>query len=716
MVQGHGKAELRQARAAGRFLLLSAFVFSIFVNLLMLTGPLFMLQVYDRVLGSRSEETLVALAVLVMALYGLMGLLDYARGRVLARVGARFQATLDPRVFDAVLARTREAAPGTAQATGLRDMATIQQMFASPAMLALFDVPWTPIFLGVIFIFHPWLGWLATAGGAVLIAATLLNNWMTRRRMLAAQVAQARAQSFSDEIQRGHETVRGQGMAAAVARRWMTMREGALADTVAAADWQGFFGAFTKAFRLMLQSAILGLGAWLVLRGEMTAGAIIAGSVMMGRALAPIEQSIGQWALVQQSLAAWKALASLLETTPPAPEVMRLPRPEAHMRLAGVSVLNAPGGKPALLGITLDIRPGTVLGVIGRSGSGKTTLARTMLGLARPVQGEVRLGGATLDQYAPADLGAYIGYLPQDVMLFTGTVEENIARMGHEIDSAEVVRAAQRARAHELILNLPDGYRTRLDGRDIRLSGGQRQRIGLARALYGDPVMLILDEPNSALDHEGSEALNQAVRDFRASDRVVVLMTHRPIAIQECTRLAVIDQGRITAEGPRDEIVKTMLRNAGDVQRTVGGAGAAPEARGGPGPTGRTAQPGRPQPGAPAQPGPDQTDPVQPDPVQPVPAQPDPVHPGTGQSGSTAQPGPGPSGNTAQPGPAKPGPTAQPVRAQGTPAQPAAPDLADPTRIGSLQAQVGGSVGTGSRASSAPAAPGARPKPEDAGS
>lgn len=572
-MQGLGKAELQAARAAGRWLFVWAFVFSVFVNLLMLTGPLFMLQVYDRVLASRSEETLVALGVLVVALYGLMAMLDFARGRVLARIGARFQARLDGRVFDAVVQRAGETRPNAKPASGLQDMATVQSLYASPAVLALLDLPWTPLFLGTIFIFHPLLGTVALGGGVILIAVTFLNHALTGPRVLAAQNAASRAQAFSDEITSGSETIRTLGMFEQVSVRWQAMRDAALIQTMKASDWQGLFSAFTRAFRLALQSAILAVGAWLVLRGQMTPGAIIAGSVMMGRALAPVEQVIGQWALVRQAQAAWQSLADLLRTTPPVPDAMRLPRPEAAMSLNAVTVMARGAARPALAGISLAISPGTVLGIIGRSGSGKTTLARAMVGLVRPVQGELRLGGATLDQYDPSDLGRHIGYLPQEVTLFSGTIEENIARMAQEPDPDQVVDAARRARAHELILNLPDGYKTRLSPRDPRLSGGQRQRIALARALYGDPVMLVLDEPNSALDHEGSEALNQAIRDFRASDRAVVLMTHRPVAIQECDRLAVIDKGRLQAEGPRDEIVKSMLRNASDVQRTVARAG-----------------------------------------------------------------------------------------------------------------------------------------------
>lgn len=564
-----GLPELRAARAEGTGLLGSVFLFSIFVNILMLTGPLFMLQVYDRVLGSRSEETLVALFILVAALYGLMGCLDYARGRVLARFGARFQSSLDDRVFDAVLQRALLPKERGAPANGLRDLEMVQTLFTSPVMLALFDVPWTPFFIAAIFIFHPVLGWLAVFGGALLIVITLLNALLTRRKTLEAQMASGQANAFAEQVRRSAEVVRSQGMGAAVSIRWHLMRDKALSDTIKSSDWTGLFSAMTKTFRLFLQSAMLGVGAYLVLQGEMTAGAMIAGSILLGRALAPIEQSIGQWPMVQRARAAWAALAELLITTPPEAQTHALPTPAPNVMFSGVSVMSQGAKAPTLSAVSFYLSEGEILGVIGKSGSGKSTLAKSILGLTRVVAGEVRFGGATLDQYGPDALGAYIGYLPQNVVLFNGTIAENIARMGTTPDDTKIVDAAKRANAHEMILSLPDGYKTVVMSEDSQLSGGQKQRIALARAFYGDPVLLVLDEPNSALDHEGSIALNIAVREFKASNRTVIILTHRPSAITECDRLLVIEDGRIKADGPRDDVLKSTVSNVRDIQRTL---------------------------------------------------------------------------------------------------------------------------------------------------
>jgi ATP-binding cassette subfamily C protein len=565
--QATGLPELRAARAKGTWLLWSVFLFSIFVNLLMLTGPLFMLQVYDRVLGSRSEETLAALFILVAALYGLMWNLDYARGRVLARFGARFQSTLDDRVFDAVLQQALLPSKRGAPSSGLRDLEAVQTVFTSPVMLALFDVPWTPFFIAAIFIFHPVLGWLAVFGAATLIVITLLNAFLTQRKTLEAQMAAGQANAFAEQARRSAEVVRSQGMETAISVRWHMMRDKALEDTVKASDWTGLFSALTKSFRLFLQSAMLAVGAYLVLQSELTAGAMIAGSILLGRALAPIEQSIGQWPTVQRARAAWRDLAELLQTTPPQEKRHILPPPSPSVMFRGVSVVS-PGAKaPTLSGVGFYLPDGEVLGVIGKSGSGKSTLAKTILGLTRVVAGEVRFGGATLDQYGPDQLGAYIGYLPQNVVLFSGTIAENIARMATEQDDAKVVEAAKRANAHEMIMSLPDGYKTVVLSEDSQLSGGQRQRIALARAFYGDPVLLVLDEPNSALDNEGSVALNLAVREFKATNRSVVILTHRPSAISECDRLLVIEEGRIKADGPRDDVLQSMVSNVRDIQR-----------------------------------------------------------------------------------------------------------------------------------------------------
>ena len=567
--QTFGKEELREARAAGKWLLRAVFVFSIFVNILMLTGPLFMLQVYDRVLGSRSEETLVALFILVAALFGLMGVLDYARGRVLARFGARFQSKLDDRIFEAVLARALLPKERGAPANGLRDLESVQALFTSPLMVSLFDVPWTPLFIAAIFIFHPWLGWMAVFGGVTLIIITLLNNLLTRRKTLAAQEAAGQASNFAEQVRRSAEVVQSQGMGTAVSERWHSVRDQALVQPVRSSDLTGLFSSTTKAFRSFLQSAMLAVGAYLVLQGEMTAGAMIAGSILLGRALAPIEQSIGQWPMVQRARGAWISLIQLLETTPPPSKKLALSKPTATIAFKSVTVMAQGSKTPTLSSVTFKLSPGEVVGVIGKSGSGKSTLAKSMLGLTQIVAGEVRFGGATLDQYDSQGLGLNIGYLPQNVVLFSGTIAENIARMSTKPNAQEIIKAAKRANAHEMILSLPNGYETVMQSDDGQLSGGQKQRIGLARALYSNPVLLVLDEPNSALDHDGSIALNLAVREFKESDRSVVILTHRPTAISECDRLLIIDEGRIKADGPRDEVLNSMVSNVREIHQTI---------------------------------------------------------------------------------------------------------------------------------------------------
>ncbi len=561
--------ELRNTRNQGMTFLALAFLFSIFVNLLMLTGPLFMLQVYDRVLGSRAVETLTALFLLVALLYGLMAMLDFARGRIVARFGARFQSQLDARVFDATLRRSLNPQARAAPATALRDLESIQNLCASPVLLAVMDIPWTPVFLAAIFIFHPLLGWLAVAGGGLLIVIALLNQALTRRKVAEAQAASARANAFSEHARQAAEVVRSQGMQQDVTLRWLNQRSDALRQTIAASDWTGSFTSLTKSLRLFLQSAMLALGAWLVLQNELSPGAMIAGSILLGRALAPVEQSIGQWGMVEKARTAWASLNQFLDHTPPEAERTKLPTPAAQLAAKGLTVIPPGATAPTLRNVTLNLEPGTALGVIGKSGSGKTTLAKALLGLWHPAAGEIRLGGATLDQYDPNDLGQHIGYLPQQVTLFNGSVAENIARMSQNPDSQAVVDAAKKANAHELILSLEKGYDTFLEGNDSQLSGGQKQRIALARALYGDPVLLILDEPNSALDADGTEALNAAVRGLKAAGKSAIIMTHRPQAISECDNLAVVEKGQVVKFGTRDEVLNAMVQNAGAIKRNL---------------------------------------------------------------------------------------------------------------------------------------------------
>ncbi|NRA99785.1 MAG: type I secretion system permease/ATPase [Rhodobacteraceae bacterium] len=568
-----GRRELAAIRARNSHFLILAFIFSVFVNILMLTGPLFMLQVYDRVLGSRSEETLVALVVLVAALYALMGVLDYARGRILARYGARFQSALDERVFKSGL-EPRKAGDQTALSAA-RDVEAVQAVYASPALTAVMDVPFTPLFLAAIFIFHPMLGWVATAGGLILITITFLNQFTTRRRTKEAQIAAERANQFREHALQASDVIRSQGMVDPVTTRWLNHRVTALKDSISTADVTGTFSSVSKSLRLFLQSAILAVGAYYVLRGEITAGAMIAASILLGRALAPVEQLLARWPQIERARIGWASLMEFLSNDVEETPQTRLPQPTAHVSVNGVSVVSPLDREPILRSLSFEVKPGEALGVIGKSGSGKTTLAKVMLGLAKPAAGEVRLGGALLSQFAPDDLGLHIGYLPQDPMLVDGSIAENIARMALQPDSEAVVAAAQKAKAHELITGLAKGYDTPVNGNRVPLSGGQKQRVALARALYGDPVLLVLDEPNSALDMDGSEALNSAVRTLKAEGKAVVIMTHRPMAISECDTLLVLDKGRITALGPRDEVLRSMVKNAGDVQQVVAKKGTS---------------------------------------------------------------------------------------------------------------------------------------------
>ncbi|MCB2109457.1 MAG: type I secretion system permease/ATPase [Defluviimonas sp.] len=568
-----GQAELDAARASDRALVWTAAVFSAFMNLLMLTGPLFMLQVYDRVLGSRSEETLLSLFVLVSFLFTMMGLLDLARTRVMARIAARYQGALETRVFAAMIAANARPAGRVAEQGGPRDLEILRQYLASPVRMALFDMPWVPLFLAAVFVFHPLMGVLALAGGVVLVATTLLNQRSTRQAVLGAAGTTRAADLLAEQFREEADLVQSLGMAGASHARWQRLRDQATRLSLLAGDRAGAFTVFSKTFRLFLQSAMLALGAWLVLKGAITPGAMIASSVMMGRALAPVELAVGGWALIQQAGESRRRLAALLASTPAAPVRTALPRPAAHLAAQNLTVVPPGQQQAALRMVNFTLEPGKALGVIGPSGAGKTTLARAITGQWPPAGGSIRLDGATLDQYDDQNLGRHIGYLPQRVTLFDGTIAENIARLAAAPDDGAVVAAAQSAAAHRMIVELPDGYDTRVSRTGGRLSGGQLQRIGLARALYGDPVILVLDEPNSNLDNDGSLALNGAIRALKERGGAVVIMAHRPSAIQECDLLMMLDGGIARAFGPRDEVLRTVVRNAGEIARAGGSGG-----------------------------------------------------------------------------------------------------------------------------------------------
>ena len=566
-MQNTGLEELRSARRQSRSFFWIVGVFSVFANLLILTGPLYMLQVYDRVLGSRSEETLVALTLLVVFLYGTMGVLDYTRGRIMARVGARFQAALDKRVFDAMIRRSSQAPDPTAQ-TGLADLESIQRLISSPVLLAGFDIPWTPVFLAGIALFHPWLGMLALVGGVLLILITFLNQVLSRGPMARANTTSHHASLMSEEIRTEAEPIQAMGMRGAAFERWKLARDASLVETVVATDVGGSFTSLTKTLRMLLQSAMLGLGAYLVLLNEITPGAMIAGSILLGRALAPIELAIGQWAMVQRAARGWSSLADLLSGMPPEDQRMDLPDPKARLEVESLTVVPPGDTRAHLRTVSFRVEPGQAVGVIGPSGAGKTTLARALTGVWRPAGGSVRLDGAALDQYAPDVLGQHIGYLPQRIQLFEGTIAGNIARLSQQPDAQKVVAAAKMAAAHDMIVKLPDGYDTRISAGGGRLSGGQMQRIALARALYDDPVIVILDEPNSNLDNEGSQALNTAIRAVKEAGKSVLIMAHRPAAIQECDKLLVLEGGLRMAFGPRDQVMREMIANHRELKKT----------------------------------------------------------------------------------------------------------------------------------------------------
>lgn len=570
-----GLKELRDARRKANGLFGAIFLFSIFVNLLMLTGPIFMLQVYDRVLGSRSEETLVALFGLVGFLYLMMALLDYARGRIAGRAAARFQTLLDSRVFTAMIRRTSLSREKLSPTAGLRDLEAIQRLLASPALLAFFDIPWTPVFLLGIFVFHPWLGTLAVVGGGILVVIAVMNQVRTRHPVIEANQAAARADQMAEQLRSEAEMVRSLGMQGAAFDRWNMARVRAQELGLNAADRSGSYMTASKSFRLFLQSAMLGLGAYLVLQGSVTAGAMIAASILMGRALAPVEQAIGQWALLQSATRAWNNLGELLSEVPPEQPRTALPRPRARLNLQQVTVVPPGQSQAALRLVSFALQPGEALGVIGPSGAGKSTLARALTGIWTPAGGRIRLDDATLDQYEPDVLGQYIGYLPQRVTLFDGTISENIAKLSLQPDAEKVVAAARKAAAHEMILKLPDGYDTRVSANGGGLSGGQIQRIGLARAMYGDPVILVLDEPNSNLDNEGSAALNESIRQVKAAGGAVLIMAHRPAAIQECDLLLMLEDGMRKAFGPRDEVLRNMTRNYEQIAQSKGTGGVS---------------------------------------------------------------------------------------------------------------------------------------------
>ncbi|MEM5469071.1 type I secretion system permease/ATPase [Celeribacter marinus] len=567
--QGH--EELSRIRAQSRGLYWGTAVFSVVINALMLTGPLFMLQVYDRVLGSGSEATLVALFGIVAFLYLLMGLLDGVRGRVLSRIGARFQSSLEDRVFNAAMDRAARNPREKQRSSPMDDLSAVRRYISSPIQAAMFDLPFTPVFLLGIALFHPYLGLLAVGGGIIIVIVALWHRAAAKDPQAASQRAEANAANMAMRMASSSEALKSLGMQRAAFRRWLAARHIALTSAVETSDTTHSFSAASKALRLFLQSAMLAMGAWLVLGRELTPGAMIAGSILLGRALQPIDTLIGQWAVLQGATRGRENIAELLGAHPVVSDRMALPRPKAVLDVSNLTVIPPGQSQASLRMVSFDVRPGEAVGIIGPSGAGKSTLARALTGVWAASGGTIRLDSAKLDHYPDETRGDYIGYLPQSVELFDGTIAENIAKLALSPDHEAVVTAAKKAAAHEMILALPDGYDTQVSSSGGLLSGGQLQRIGLARAFFGTPVLVILDEPNSNLDNEGTMALNTAIRSHKAEGGAILIMAHRPSAIEECERLLVLNGGARRAFGPKDAVLKETVQNSADIQR--GGMG-----------------------------------------------------------------------------------------------------------------------------------------------
>jgi len=541
-----------------RPLFVYAGLFSLVINLLLLVPPLYMLQVFDRVLASRSGETLFVLTVAAVAALGVMALLDVLRARLLAVAGAALDRGLGPRVLDGLIAQTARLS-GAAHLNGLRDVNTLRGFLGGTGLMTLFDAPWLPFFLLVIFLFHPLLGAIALAGALLMLLLAWLNERFTREPLERAQAEARRAARFIDANVRNAEVVSALGMLPAVTRRWGVLNDAALVEQARAARAGSFFSGSTKFARQFIQLAMLAGGAYLVVAQDVTAGVMIAATILLGRALAPVETLVAGWRNLVDARIAWRRLDQLLKDSPPAEPGTELPAPQGRLEVE--RAVFGLGDKPILRGVSFKLEPGEALGLIGPSASGKSTLARLVVGVWKARAGVVRLDGADVATWPRDRLGPHIGYLPQDVELFGGTVAENIARLGEPAD-AEVIRAAQRAHVHEMILRLPKGYDTEIGEGGQALSPGQRQRIALARALYGNPRLVVLDEPNADLDSEGEEALLGALHGLKADGVTLVIIAHRPSMLRGVDKMLVLRDGLVDRFGPRSEIMERVARQA----------------------------------------------------------------------------------------------------------------------------------------------------------
>lgn len=560
MAKQQEATDLQRALSACKGSFVSVGFFSMFVNLLMLVPPMYMLQVYDRVLTTQSLDTLIMLTLVVVFLFMVMGGLELVRSRMLVRIGNRLDTTINQRLYSAMFRRSIMA-PGSQSAQPLNDLTSLRQFLTGNGLFAFFDAPWVPVYLGILFIFHPWLGVFATCAGIILFALAVANEKSTKTLLAEANSEQIQAQNLANSNLRNAEVLHAMGMLPGIMGRWSKRHHEFLAKQSQASDRAGALTNTSKVMRLLFQSLILGLGALLVLKGEMTPGMMIAGSILMGRALAPIDQMIGGWKGFVSARGAYSRLNELLTQIPDEERHMSLPSPQGIVDVENVAAA-PPGTRMATIrGINFSVAKGEHVGIIGPSAAGKSTLARVLLGIWPTQIGDVRLDGGAINQYNRDELGPHIGYLPQDIELFDGTISENIARFG-EINPEKVVVAAKKAGVHEMVLELSNGYDTVIGSNSGALSGGQRQRLGLARALYGNPVLVVLDEPNANLDEAGERALGQSIAQLKAEGTTLFVISHRTSVLKNMDKLLVMKEGQVSMFGPRDQVLAQFAKKS----------------------------------------------------------------------------------------------------------------------------------------------------------
>jgi PrtD family type I secretion system ABC transporter len=550
--------ELRTALRAHRGALIGIAIASGLVSLLSLTAPLFMLQVYDRVLPSRSVPTLVGLALLVLVLFAFQGLLDMLRGRVLLRVGRGIDERLSPRVFELVMRAPLQGRAATEGQQPIRDLDNVRSFMSSTGPTAFFDLPWLPVYVGVCFLFHPLMGVAVLFGALLVCSLTLLTEAMTRGPARAAVTLAISRQKLADAARRNAALLQALGMRPRMIERWTQASENYLRSQQAANDMTTGLGSLSRVLRVVIQSAVLGIGAYLVINQEATAGVMLAATILASRSLAPVELAIANWKSFVTARQSWRRLSEALVAAPVEEERVALPAPKHNIRLTAVTVVPPGTGTAALHEVSFTLIAGNALGVIGPSGSGKTSLARALIGVWKPARGTIRLDGATLDQWSSDAFGRFVGYLPQEVELLEGTVAENIARFEEDADPTKLIAAAMKAGVHDVILRLPQGYKTQVGEGGAMLSGGQRQRIALARALYDDPFLVILDEPNSNLDANGEQALTNAISGIRARGGIAIVIAHRPSAVSAVDHVLVLNEGRVQAFGAREQVLQQL--------------------------------------------------------------------------------------------------------------------------------------------------------------